>query len=182
MNIFPSAAWPFQKILIANRGEIAVRIIRACRDLGLGSVAVYSDADRNALHVRMADEAYHIGPSQASRSYLNIPTIIEVARYAGAQAIHPGYGFLAENAAFVDACTAAGLIFVGPSAEAQRAMGEKTAARRTAEAVGVAIVPGAMIDDADDAEVPAIAEWLGYPLLLKAAAGGGGKGIRFVRD
>src|SRR3989440_4037030 len=147
-----SSSWPFQKVLIANRGEIAIRIIRACRDLGLTSVAVYSDADRNALHVRMADEAYHIGPPQASRSYLNIPTIIEVARHAGAQAIHPGYGFLAENATFVDACTAAGLIFVGPSAEAQRAMGEKTAARRAAQAVGVPIVPGAMTDVEDDAE------------------------------
>src|SRR2546421_7214835 len=152
MERFTPASWPFQKVLIANRGEIAIRIIRACRDLGLTSVAVYSDADRNALHVRMADEAYHIGPSQASRSYLNIPTIIEVARHAGAQAIHPGYGFLAENAAFVDACTAAGLIFVGPSAEAQRAMGEKTAARRAAQAVGVPIVPGAMTDVEDDAE------------------------------
>jgi acetyl-CoA carboxylase biotin carboxylase subunit len=177
-----SSSWPFQKVLIANRGEIAIRIIRACRDLGLISVAVYSDADRNALHVRMAAEAYHIGPSQASRSYLNIPTIIEVARHAGAQAIHPGYGFLAENATFVDACTAAGLIFVGPSAEAQRAMGEKTAARRTAQAVGVPIVPGAMTDVEDDVEAEEIASRLGYPLLLKAAAGGGGKGIRFVRD
>src|SRR5881275_3487355 len=138
------ADWPFQKVLIANRGEIAVRIIRACRELGLSNVAVYSDADRNALHVRMADEAYHIGPSQAAKSYLNIPTIIEVARHAGAQAIHPGYGFLAENASFVEACTAAGLIFVGPPAEIQRSMGEKTAARRTAEAAGVPIVPGAM--------------------------------------
>src|SRR2546421_7987915 len=176
------AGWPFRKVLIANRGEIAVRIIRACRELGLTSVAVYSDADRRALHVRMADEAYHIGPSQATRSYLHIPTIIEVARHAGAQAIHPGYGFLAENAAFVDACTGAGLIFVGPPAEAQRAMGEKTAARRTAEAAGVPIVPGAMTDVEDDAEAEEIARRLGYPLMLKAAAGGGGKGIRFVRD
>src|SRR3989442_13769725 len=135
--------WPFHKVLIANRGEIAVRIIRACRDLGLGSVAVYSDADRNALHVRMADEAYHIGPSQASRSYLNIQTIIEVARHAGAQAIHPGYGFLSENATFGDACTAAELIFVGLWAEAQRAMGEKAAARGTAQAVCVSVLPGA---------------------------------------
>src|SRR2546421_12074352 len=183
MNSFaPTSSWPFQKVLVANRGEIAVRVIRACRELGLTSVAVYSDADSNALHVRMADEAYHIGPSQATRSYLHIPTIIEVARHAGAQAIHPGYGFLAENAAFVDACTAAGLIFVGPAAEAQRAMGEKTAARRTAQAVGVPIVPGAMSDVEDDAEAEEIAEHLGYPLLLKAAAGGGGKGIRFVRD
>src|SRR5450759_946263 len=177
-----ASSWPFQKVLIANRGEIAVRIIRACRDLGLTSIAVYSDADRSALHVRMADEAYHIGPSQASQSYLHIPKIIEVAKYAGAEAIHPGYGFLSENADFVDACTAAGLIFVGPSAEAQRAMGEKTAARRTAQAAGVPIVPGAMTDEGDDTAFAETAEQLGYPVLLKAAAGGGGKGIRFVRD
>ncbi len=174
--------WPFQKVLIANRGEIAVRIIRACRELGLSSVAVYSDADRNTLHVRMADEAYHIGPSQASKSYLNIPIIIETAKRAGAQAIHPGYGFLSENADFVDACNEAGLIFVGPSAEAQREMGEKTAARRTAQAAGVPIVPGAMSDIESDKEAQEIAARIGYPLLLKAAAGGGGKGIRFVRD
>ena len=178
----PLSSWPFHKVLIANRGEIAVRIIRACRDLGLSSVAVYSDADRNALHVRMADEAYHIGPSQASKSYLHIPTLIEVAKYAGAQAIHPGYGFLSENATFVDACRENGLIFVGPSAEAQRAMGEKTAARRTAQAAEVPIVPGAMSDVEDDSKASEIAEQLGYPVLLKAAAGGGGKGIRFVRD
>ncbi|HYL45188.1 MAG TPA: biotin carboxylase N-terminal domain-containing protein, partial [Ktedonobacteraceae bacterium] len=176
------AEWPFQKVLIANRGEIALRVIRACRDLGLTSVAVYSDADRNALHVRMADEAYHIGPAQAAKSYLHIPTIVEVARRAGAQAIHPGYGFLSENATFVDACTAAGLIFIGPTAESQRAMGEKTAARRTAKEAEVPIVPGAMTDVEDDTEATVIAERLGYPLLLKAAAGGGGKGIRFVRD
>src|SRR6266487_3186658 len=176
------AQWPFQKVLIANRGEIAIRVIRACRELGLSSVAVYSDADRNALHVRMADEAYHIGPAQASQSYLHIPTIIEVAQYAGAQAIHPGYGFLSENATFVDSCAAAGLIFIGPPAEAQRAMGEKTAARRTAQAASVPIVPGAMTDEEDDTKYAATAEQLGYPVLLKAAAGGGGKGIRFVRD
>ena len=175
-------SWPFQKVLIANRGEIAVRVIRACRDLGLIAVAVYSDADRHALHVRMADEAYHIGPSQANKSYLHIPTILEVAKYAGAQAIHPGYGFLSESPNFVDACTAAGLIFVGPSSEAQRAMGEKTAARHTAQEAGVPIVPGAMSEVHNDAEATALAERIGYPLLLKAAAGGGGKGIRFVRN
>src|SRR5579859_4996535 len=176
------ASWPFQKVLIANRGEIAVRVIRACRELGLSSVAVYSDADRNALHVRMADEAYHIGPSQAAKSYLHIPTIIQVARRAGAQAIHPGYGFLSENAAFVDACTEAGLIFVGPPATVQHAVGEKTAARNTAQLADVPIVPGAMTDMMDDTSIAHTAEEIGYPLLLKAAAGGGGKGIRFVRD
>ena len=178
----PVADWPFQNVLIPNRGEIAVRIIRACRELGLSSVAVYSDADRNSLHVRMADEAYHIGPSQAAKSYLHIPTLIEVARRAGAQAVHPGYGFLSENAAFVDACTAAGLIFVGPPASIQRAVGEKTSARLAAQAVNVPIVPGAMLDDVPDEAIAALAEKIGYPLLLKAAAGGGGKGIRFVRD
>jgi acetyl-CoA carboxylase biotin carboxylase subunit len=182
MDRHAAASWPFQKVLIANRGEIAVRVIRACRDLGLTSVAVYSDADRNALHVRMADEAYHIGPAQAVKSYLHIPTIIQTARRAGAQAIHPGYGFLSENADFVDACVAAGLLFVGPSAASQRAMGEKTAARRTAQAAGVPIVPGAMHEVEDDTEAQLLAERIGYPLLLKAAAGGGGKGIRFVRE
>ena len=174
--------WPFQKVLIANRGEIALRVIRACRELGLTSVAVYSDADRNALHVRMADEAYHIGPSVAAKSYLNIPVLLDVARRSGAQAVHPGYGFLSENANFVKACQEAGLIFIGPSAEAQLAMGEKTAARRTAQAANVPIVPGAMSDVEDDTLAASIAEQIGYPILLKAAAGGGGKGIRFVRD
>lgn len=174
--------WPFQKVLIANRGEIALRVIRACRELGLTSVAVYSDVDRDALHVRMADEAYHIGPSVASKSYLNIPVLLDVAQRSGAQAVHPGYGFLSENPEFAKACQEAGLIFVGPPPEAQIAMGEKTAARRTAQAANVPIVPGAMTDVEDDAKAAEIAEQLGYPILLKAAAGGGGKGIRFVRD
>src|SRR2546422_10064232 len=136
--------WPFQKVLIANRGEIAVRVIRACRDLGLQSVAVYSDADRNALHVRMADEAYHIGPSPASESYLSIPVILEVAKRSGAQAGHPGFGFLSENATFVEACQAEGLVFVGPSADAQRAVGAKRGARFTAQSVAVPGRPGGM--------------------------------------
>ncbi len=175
-------SWPFQKVLIANRGEIALRVIRACRELGLTSVAVYSDVDRDALHVRMADEAYHIGPSVASQSYLNIPVLLDVAKRSGAQAVHPGYGFLSENPEFAKACHEAGLIFVGPSSDAMVAMGEKTAARRTAKAADVPIVPGAMTDVEDDASAAQIAEQLGYPILLKAAAGGGGKGIRFVRD
>jgi acetyl-CoA carboxylase biotin carboxylase subunit len=182
MDTLSVANWPFHKVLIANRGEIALRVIRACRELGLRCVAVYSDADRDALHVRMADEAYHIGPAPAAQSYLQIPTLIDVAKRSGAQAVHPGYGFLAENADFVRACEEAGLIFVGPPVEAQLAMGEKTAARRTAQAVGVPIVPGAMSDVEEDTQAGEIAGRIGYPLLLKAAAGGGGKGIRFVRD
>lgn len=174
--------WPFQKVLIANRGEIAVRVIRACRELGLTSVAVYSEADRQSLHVRMADEAYWIGPAPANRSYLHIPTLIEVARRAGAQAVHPGYGFLSENADFVEACVEAGLIFIGPTAAMQRAVGEKTAARNTARLADVPIVPGALLDGLADADISNLAQEIGYPLLLKAAAGGGGKGIRFVRD
>jgi acetyl-CoA carboxylase biotin carboxylase subunit len=174
--------WPFQKVLIANRGEIALRIIRACREVGLTSVAIYSDADRQSLHVRMADEAYFVGPAPASQSYLHIPTLIEVARHCGAQAIHPGYGFLSENAAFADACVEAGLIFIGPSGASQRAVGEKTAAREAAHRSDVPIVPGALIDALDDAAIQALASQISYPLLLKAASGGGGKGIRFVRD
>ncbi len=182
METVSIAQWPFQKVLIVNRGEIALRVIRACRELGLQSVAVYSDVDRDALHVRMADEAYHIGPAVAAQSYLNISALLDVARRSGAQAVHPGYGFLAENAAFVEACQAQGLIFVGPSAQAQRAVGEKTAARRAAQAADVPIVPGAMSDVQNDEEAHEIAERLGYPILLKAAAGGGGKGIRFVSE
>src|SRR5258708_36743426 len=133
------------------------------------------------MHVRMADEAYYIGPAQAAKSYLHIPTIVEVARRAGAQAIHPGYGFLSENATFVDACTAAGLIFIGPTAESQRAMGEKTAARRTAQGAEVPIVPGAMTEVEDDTEATAISSPLENPILLNAAEGGGGKVFGILR-
>jgi acetyl-CoA carboxylase biotin carboxylase subunit len=172
---------PFKKILIANRGEIAVRIIRACHEVGMRTVAVYSDADRTALHVRFAHEARHIGPPEPAASYLNIDRIIEVAKSSGAEAIHPGYGFLAENAAFARACTAAGLTFIGPPAEAMEAMGDKVRARELMTAAGVPVVPGTPPLGADVAEVAAQALQIGYPVLLKAAAGGGGKGMRIVR-
>jgi len=158
-----------KKILIANRGEIAVRIIRTCRDMGLATVAVYSACDRNALHVRLADEAHAIGPDQASESYLRIDKLIDVARSSGAGAVHPGYGFLAENPEFADACAKARLTFIGPAASVMRMMGSKTNARDIAIAAGVPVVPGG---DAPD---------IGYPLLVKAVAGGGGKGMRVVR-
>jgi acetyl-CoA carboxylase, biotin carboxylase subunit len=174
--------FPFTKVLIANRGEIALRVIRACRDLGLGSVAVYSDADRDALHVRMADEAVRIGPAPASESYLSIEKIIAAAQQTGAQAIHPGYGFLSENPLFADACEAAGIIFVGPSARLMREMGEKTAARRKAKAANVPVTPGYDTGLEDAAQALDRAQRIGYPVLLKAASGGGGKGIRFVHQ
>ncbi|MGZ3663705.1 MAG: acetyl-CoA carboxylase biotin carboxylase subunit [Ktedonobacterales bacterium] len=173
-------AFPFEKVLIANRGEIALRVVRACRDLGLTSVAVYSDADRNAPHVRMADEAIHLGPAPAGESYLNIGKILDAAKQSGAGAIHPGYGFLSENAEFADACALAGIIFVGPPGHVMRALGEKTAAKRIAVEAGVPIVPGYNSRLEDAAMAARIAEEIGYPVLLKAAAGGGGKGIRFV--
>jgi acetyl-CoA carboxylase biotin carboxylase subunit len=174
-----------KKVLIANRGEIAVRITRACRDLGVSTVAVYSDCDRAALHVRMADEAYWVGPNPPRESYLRIDRMIEVARQSGADAVHPGYGFLAENEDFAAACAEAGLTFVGPSPEAITLMGSKTAARQVAMAVGVPVVPGTetpLADDVSDEEVLAVAERIGYPLMLKAVAGGGGKGMRMVTE
>jgi acetyl-CoA carboxylase biotin carboxylase subunit len=175
-----------KKLLIANRGEIAVRIIRTCRDMGLATVAVYSACDRNALHVRMAGEAYALGPDQASESYLRVDKLIDVAGRAGADAVHPGYGFLAENPEFAEACAKAGLTFIGPDAEAMRALGSKTAARAIAVRAGVPIVAGtealpAPPADADGAELTASAGAIGYPLLVKAVAGGGGKGMRLVR-
>ena len=172
------------KILIANRGEIAVRIIRACRELGVRSVAVFSDCDRAALHVRYADEAYGIGPNPAAESYLRIDRLIDVARRAGAEAVHPGYGFLAENDTFAAACRDAGLTFIGPAAEVIALMGSKTAARKVAERAGVPVVPGTepLPATASDEEMLALATQVGYPLLVKAVAGGGGKGMRGVDD
>src|SRR5256885_3314324 len=172
----------FSKILIANRGEIALRVVRACREMGIASVAVYSDADARAPHVREADEAIHIGTSPSSESYLRGDRIIEAAQRVGAQAIHPGYGFLSEREWFARAVRDAGLVFIGPPAEAIAAMGSKTAARQLAIKAGVPIVPGTTEPLRDEAEARVVAERFGYPVLLKAAAGGGGKGMRVVRD
>jgi acetyl-CoA carboxylase, biotin carboxylase subunit len=170
----------FRKLLIANRGEIAVRVIRACRDLGISPVAVFSEPDAKALHVRMSDEAYGIGPPPSNQSYLNVEAIIAAAKRAGAEAIHPGYGFLAENAEFARAVSAAGLTFIGPPPEAMEVMGSKTSARRAAVDAGVPVVPGTteLLKSYDQAREIAIE--LGYPVMLKAAAGGGGKGMRQV--
>ncbi len=171
------------KILIANRGEIAVRVVRAAREAGLASVAVYSDCDRTARHVRMADEAWPLGGNRPADSYLRIDRLIDVARRAGADAVHPGYGFLAENAEFAAACRDAGLTFIGPTPEAIALMGSKTAAREAAAAAGVASVPGTttpLPTDAPESDVQTIAAGIGYPLMLKAVAGGGGKGMRTV--
>ncbi len=170
----------FNKLLIANRGEIACRIVRACREAGVRAVAVYSDADRAALHVSLADAAYNIGPPEPLASYLNIPRLIETAKKAGCQAIHPGYGFLAENAAFSQACKDAGLVFVGPSAETLRLAGDKLGARRTMAAAGVPIIPGMSAGAGEDKDVLAEAKKLGWPVIVKAAGGGGGKGMRVV--
>lgn len=172
----------FKKVLVANRGEIAVRIIRACHEMGITAVAVYSEADRDSLPARMADEAYCIGPSQAKRSYLDIARIIETARAADADAIHPGYGFLAENADLADACRNFGLTFIGPSGEAIRHMGDKAMARKTMQAAGVPVVPGTEDVIHDEEEARRTAERIGYPVLIKASAGGGGKGMRVVED
>ena len=172
----------FKKILIANRGEIACRVIRTARRLGVHTVAVYSDADRDALHVRMADEARRIGPAPARESYLNGAAIIAAARESGAEAIHPGYGFLSENESFAAACAQAGLVFVGPSPEAIAAMGDKSAAKRLMEKAAVPLVPGYHGEDQDPGSLAKAAAKIGFPVLIKPSAGGGGKGMRVVRD
>lgn len=172
----------FEKVLVANRGEIAVRIIRACRELGIRTVAVFSEADVDSLHVHLADEAYNIGPAMASESYLKVPAIIEVAGKAGVDAIHPGYGFLAENSHFAAVCNTWGIVFIGPSPHAIESMGYKSVARELMAKADVPVIPGMAEPLANDEEAAAIAEELGYPVLVKAVAGGGGRGIRVAAD
>ena len=172
----------FDKILIANRGEIALRVLRACRELGIHTVAVHSTADENAMHVRLADESVCIGPPPASASYLNIPTLLAACEITGADAVHPGYGFLSENARFAEILTEHGITFIGPSAEHIRIMGDKIEAKRTAKALGIPVVPGSdgAVDDLDEAR--RIAHDIGFPVLIKATAGGGGRGMKVARD
>jgi acetyl-CoA carboxylase biotin carboxylase subunit len=172
----------FHKILIANRGEIALRVIAACKDLGIPTVAVYSQADRSSLHVRHADEALCIGPPRSTDSYLNVPAVISAAEITNSDAIHPGYGFLAENADFAEVCEVSGITFIGPSAEAIATMGDKARARRTMKAAGVPIMPGAEETLESGAEARKQAEAIGYPVIIKATAGGGGRGMRVVRS
>ena len=171
----------FKKVLIANRGEIAVRVIRACKELGIQTVAIYSEADREALHVELADEAYCVGPTASKQSYLNIANIMTVATSVGADAIHPGYGFLSENSDFAEVCHAVGVKFIGPSAQAIEKMGDKSTAKATMKAAGVPTVPGTdgLVEDMEEAI--RVANEIGYPVIIKATAGGGGKGIRIVR-
>ena len=171
----------FRKILVANRGEIAVRIIRACKELGISTVAVFSEPDRHSLHVALADEAFCVGPATAAASYLNIPNIISAALVSGAEAVHPGYGFLAENSSFAEICHSHGLKFVGPSPQAMDAMGDKSKARELMQGAGVPILPGTS-DLESEEDAVRFARECGYPLLIKATAGGGGKGMRVVHD
>ena len=172
----------FRKVLIANRGEIALRVIRACRMLGLNTVAVHSKADAEALHVRFADEAVCVGPAASAQSYLNIPRLIAAAEVTGADAVHPGYGFLAENAEFAQICAESNLVFIGPTPEQIRQMGDKSEARRLMEEAGVPVVPGTPGAIDEERKARAAAEEIGFPVLVKAAAGGGGKGMRVARD
>ena len=172
----------FKRILIANRGEIAVRVFRACREMDIEPVVVYSQADADALHVQLAERAYCIGPARSADSYLNVDAILTVAKASGCDAIHPGYGFLSENAQFADACAHAGITFIGPSGGVIRAMGNKAAARKLMQQAGVPVVPGSdgAVDTAEQAK--ALADSIGYPVLIKASAGGGGRGMRRVYD
>src|SRR3954467_332529 len=172
----------FSKILIANRGEIACRVIRTARRMGTATVAVYSEADAGALHVAMADEAWLIGPPAPRQSYLNIEAVVSASRDSGAEAVHPGYGFLSENAEFAEACAAAGIVFIGPSPQAIRAMGSKAAAKALMEAHGVPVVPGYHGADQDESLLLAEAERIGFPVIIKASAGGGGRGMRGVAN
>ena len=173
----------FNKVLIANRGEIAVRVIRALKELSIPSVAIYSEADRNALHTKLADEAFCVGPASSNQSYLNIPSIMTVAEVSGADAIHPGYGFLAENSHFAEVCESSGVKFIGPNSEVIALMGDKAKARETMIKYGVPVVPGTEEDNLDEIDqVLELAEELGYPVIIKAAAGGGGKGMRIAQN
>ncbi len=172
----------FKKILVANRGEIALRVIRACREMGIKTVAVFSEADRNSLHVREADEAFCIGPAAAPKSYLNIPNIISAAEVAGVDAIHPGYGFLAENAYFAEICETCNIRFIGPRAKAIEMMGDKATARKTMIEAGVPVVPGSRGVITEAGEGAEIARSIGYPVMIKASAGGGGKGLRIAHS
>lgn len=172
----------FERILVANRGEIAVRIIRACKELGIETVAVYSQADENSLHVHLADDSVCIGPPPSSESYLNIPAVIAAAEVGGVDAIHPGYGFLSENPRFAEACEGSGFVFIGPPPEAIERMGDKALARETMRRAGVPVVPGAEGTVSDAREALEVAEVIGLPVIIKAAAGGGGRGMRIVRD
>ena len=173
---------PFKKILIANRGEIACRVIRTCKRMGIATVAVYSDADAEALHVREADEAVRIGPAPSAESYLRIDAIVEACRETGAEAVHPGYGFLSENAAFAAALDKAGIVFIGPPMKAVAAMGDKIESKKLAQKAGVTTVPGHLAVIADADEAVKIARKIGYPVMIKASAGGGGKGMRIAHD
>src|SRR5436190_10250951 len=172
----------FRKVLIANRGEIACRVMRTAKRMGIRTVAVYSDADRGALHVKHADESQRIGPAPAAQSYLNIDAILAAAKASGAEAIHPGYGFLSENEDFAAACQRAGVVFIGPTPQAIAAMGDKSAAKRLMEKAGVPLVPGYHGENQDPAFLQREADKIGYPVLIKASAGGGGKGMRVVAE
>ena len=172
----------FSKVLIANRGEIALRVLRACKELGIETVAVHSTADADAMHVRLADESVCIGPPPAAESYLNIPRIVSACEITGADAVHPGYGFLSENARFADILTAHGIAFIGPSAEHIRMMGDKIQAKETAQRLGIPVVPGSPGAVEDDDTAARLADEIGYPVLIKATAGGGGRGMKVAES